>query len=73
MPDLSQHSSQSVASEDVESVASQLQPVKSAELLGHGSVVDLNTLEGGGMMPLPRDHSKSSLASGYAPMTMQNP
>ena len=64
MSSLSQHNSQSVASEDAESVASQLQPVKSAELLANESVVDLDTLQGGSMMALPREHSNSSLASG---------
>lgn len=64
MAALGQHNSQSVASEDVESVASQLQPVKSAELPAHGALVNLDTLQGGSMMPLPRENSKSSLASG---------
>lgn len=61
---LSQHDSQSVVSEEAESVASQLQPVKSAELLAHESVVDLDTLQGGSMMALPQEHSKSPSATG---------
>ena len=66
---LSQHDSQSVVSEDAESVASQLQPVKSAELLAHESVIDLDTLQGGSMMALPQEHSKSPSTTGYAPCT----
>lgn len=73
LPTLSQHNSQSVASEEVESVASQLQPVKSAELLEHKPVVDLDTLQGGSMMPLPRERSRSSKASGYATSPVQRP
>lgn len=69
MPVWSQHDSQSVVSEDAESVASQLQPVKSAELLAHESVIDLDTLQGGSMMALPQEHSKSPSTTGYAPCT----
>lgn len=63
---LSQRDSQSVVSEseEAESVASQLQPVQSAELLAHESVVDLDTLQGGSMMALPQVHSKSPSATG---------
>ena len=66
MPWLSQHSSRSSASEAAESVASQLQPVKSAELLAHVSVPDLDALQGGSMMLLPKEPSKNSVVSGYA-------
>ena len=71
MPVLSQHDSQSMVSEEAESVASQLQPVKSAELHVHESVVDLDTLQGGSMMALPKEHSNSPSATGYAPPALQ--
>ena len=66
MPLLSRHSSRSGASEAAESVASQLQPVKSAELHAHGFMPDLDGLQGGSMMALPKEPSKASVASGYA-------
>ena len=72
MPVSSQHHTRSVVSEDAESVASQLQPVKSAELLAHESVVDLDTLQGGSMMALPQERSKTSSTTGYAPPTLQS-
>ena len=71
MPVSSQHNSQSVVSEDAESVASQLQPVKSAELHVHESIADLDTLQGGSMMALPKEHSNSLLSTWCALLTLQ--
>ena len=64
---LSQQHSRSEASEDAESVASQLQPLRSGELQAQVSVPDLNELEGGSMMALPKEPSRQSVASGYGP------
>ena len=58
-----QHSP-SVQSEDAESVASQLQPVRSAELNSQATVPSLTNLKGGGLLPLPKEPSKASVASG---------
>ncbi len=65
---LSQQNSKSEASEDAESVASQLQPLRSGELQAQASVPDLNELEGGSMMALPKEPSRPSVASGYGPL-----
>ncbi len=62
---VSHQHSQSEASEDAESVASQLQPVRSGELEAKASVPDLDAMEGGTMMPLPKEASRASVASGY--------
>lgn len=64
---LSQQHSESEASEDAESIASQLQPLRSGELQAQASVPDLNELEGGSMMALPKEPSRQSVASGYGP------
>ncbi len=65
---LSQQHSESEASEDAESIASQLQPLRSGELQAQASVPDLNELEGGSMMALPKEPSRASVASGYGPL-----
>lgn len=64
---LSQQHSDSEASEDAESVASQLQPLRSGELQAQVFVPELNELEGGSMMALPKEPSRQSVASGYGP------
>lgn len=64
---LSQQHSKSEASEDAESVASQLQLLRSGELQAQASVPDLNELEGGSMMALPKEPSRHFVASGYGP------
>ncbi|KAL0036198.1 hypothetical protein WJX79_007778 [Trebouxia sp. C0005] len=61
---LSQQHSKSEASEDAESVASQLQLLRSGELQAQASVPDLNELEGGSMMALPKEPSRHFVASG---------
>ncbi|KAL0053187.1 hypothetical protein WJX82_002174 [Trebouxia sp. C0006] len=61
---LSQQHSESGASEDAESIASQVQPLRSGELQAQASVPDLNELEGGSMMALPKEPSRQSVASG---------
>ena len=65
---LSQQHSESEASEDAESIASQLQPLRSGELQAQVSVPDLNEVEGGSMMALPKEPSRPSVASGYGPL-----
>ncbi len=61
---LSQQHSESGASEDAESIASHVQPLRSGELQAQASVPDLNELEGGSMMALPKEPSRQSVASG---------
>ena len=62
---LSQQHSRSDASEDAESIASQLQPVRSGELQAKAPELELNDLEGGSMMALPKEPSTASVAAGY--------
>ncbi len=64
---LSQQHSESEASEDAESIASQVQPLRSGELQAQVSVPDLDEVEGGSMMALPKEPSRPSVASGYGP------
>ncbi|KAL0029933.1 hypothetical protein WJX77_008191 [Trebouxia sp. C0004] len=61
---LSQQHSESEASEEAESIASQLQPLRSGELQAQVCVPDLNELGGGSMMALPKEPSRRSVASG---------
>ena len=68
---LSQEHSESEASEEAESIASQLQPLRSGELQAQVSAPDLNEVEGGSMMALPKEPSRPSVASGYGPLISQ--
>ena len=60
----SQQHSPSAQSEDAESVASQLQPVRSAELRAQAAEPRLTNLKGGGLMPLPKEPSQASATPG---------
>ena len=61
---LSEQHSLTQASEDAESISSQLQPVRSGELQVKASVPDLDEQQGGSMMALPKEPSTASAASG---------